>query len=320
MAAGIVPVCVGTDAGGSIRIPASFGGVYGLKPSHHRTMRSASTMCVTGPIASSAADLTIAYRLMSQPNPACKTQGQFGLSMPPQPSSKRVMGVFRDWWSAADAPVAKLCDQAVAYLTNTHGYEVVDISIPYLPESQLAHSILCSVEMAEAARRRAPDWLGLCATTNHLVLPVAAHTSAAHYLKFNALRTVLMRHLAFLFQEHPGLLIVTPTTPLNGWPRAPGDDAYGLSDLGTTTRNMMYIFLANMTGTPSVTAPIGYANPQQGQGKLPVGLLATGEWGSEEQLLAWARDAEEYLHDGYEQGRRRPDAWADVLSLATAKE
>ncbi|KAJ3495497.1 hypothetical protein NLG97_g3352 [Lecanicillium saksenae] len=316
VSAGVVPLCIGTDAGGSIRLPASFGGVYGLKPSHHRTMRMASTMCVTGPIAASASDLTIAYRLMSQPNPACPTQGKFGLSIPPQPSSKRVMGIYRDWWNAADAPVKKLCDQAVAYFSEMHGYEVVDISIPHLCQAQLAHSIICSVEMAEAARRRASDWLSLCAPTNNLIMPVAANTSAADLIKFNALRTVVMQHLAFLFQKHPGLLIVTPTTPLTGWPRSAGDQAYGLSDLGITTRNMSYIFLANMTGTPSVTVPIGYTEPEQGKGKLPVSLLATGEWGSEEQLLAWARQAEEYLHDAYEDGRRRPETWADVLTLA----
>jgi hypothetical protein len=44
--------------------------------------------------------------------------------------------------------------------------------------------------------------------------------------------------------------------------------------------------------------------------------MAMGEWGSEEQLLGWAAEAETYLHDTYPGGRRRPDEWVDVLALA----
>ncbi|KAK4091788.1 amidase [Purpureocillium lilacinum] len=319
VSAGLIPIAVGTDAGGSVRIPATFNGIYGLKTSQHRTVFMNHTMCITGPIAATVADLTIAYRVMSQPNPECPTQGRFALSLPPSPSAKKTMGVYRDWWRHADPRVAAACDAAVDWFAAERGYEVLDISIPYLVEAQLAHGTICIAEMAEHLRRRAgdpADWLSLVGPANRITLSVARQTPAGDYLKYNALRTLLMRHLAFLFQKHPGLLIMTPVTPLVGWPRTPGDDSRGLNDANTTLRNMMYIFLANMTGTPSLSAPVGYVEPDQGEGKLPIGLLATGEWGSEEQLLSWAAEAEEYLHDVYEDGRRRPDAWLDAISLA----
>ncbi|UKZ65180.1 uncharacterized protein TrAtP1_006375 [Trichoderma atroviride] len=85
ISAGIIPIAVATDAGGSVRIPAHFNGVYGLKPTHHRTHVMQMTMCVTGPMAANVADLTIAYRVMTQPNPDCPTQGLFALSIPPVP-------------------------------------------------------------------------------------------------------------------------------------------------------------------------------------------------------------------------------------------
>lgn len=100
-----------------------------------------------------------------------------------------------------------------------------------------------------------------------------------------------------------------------GWPIVPGDEAYGMSDTNTTIRNMLYVFLANLTGTPSLSAPVGYVDPDQGEGKLPIGLMATGEWGSEEHLLAWAGEVEEYLHNATEFGRRRPSEWLDVVDL-----
>lgn len=126
-----------------------------------------------------------------------------------------------------------------------------------------------------------------------------------------------VEHLAFLFAKHPGLLILTPTAPEAGWRIHPGDGAYGFSDGNVTIRNMMYVWLANSTGCPAVSCPVGYADPEpgSGSGKLPIGLMAMAEWGAEEQLLAWARETEDYLHGG-SGGRRRPEEWADVVKLA----
>ncbi|KAH7155572.1 amidase signature domain-containing protein [Dactylonectria estremocensis] len=320
LSVGVVPICVGSDAGGSARVPASFNGVYGLKTSHHRTMFMGNTMCVTTPLAASVSDLTIAYRVMSQPNPGCPVQGRFALSKPLEPTAKKVMGIYRDWWNRADPRVSEVCEKAVDYLANKCGYDIVDISIPYIQEAQLAHSAICVCEMSEAARRRAPDWLSLVGPANKVVLTVGAKTTAGDFIQYNALRELIMRHLAFLFQKHPGLLIMTPTTPMLGWPIVAGDEKYGMSDTNKTINNMLYVFLANMTGTPALSAPIGYVDPEQGEGKVPVGLMATGEWGSEEQLLGWAREAEEYLHEVVEGGRRRPSDWLDVIGLAQKKE
>lgn len=138
-----------------------------------------------------------------------------------------------------------------------------------------------------------------------------------------------MEHLAFLFKKHPNLLILTPTAPEAGWRIHAGDAAYGFSDGNQTMRNMMYVWLANSTGCPAVSCPVGYADPDPdcgNPGKLPIGLMAMAEWGAEELLLAWARDAERYIHEeggdgrdgggGGGGGRRRPEEWADVIAMA----
>lgn len=135
-------------------------------------------------------------------------------------------------------------------------------------------------------------------------------------IKGGQLRGLLMEHLAFLFKKHPNLLIVTPTVPEAGWKIHPGDQAYGFSDGNATIRTMMYIWLANATGCPAVSAPVGYVDAEVGEGKLPVGLMAMGEWGAEEQLLAWAKDAETYLNTVREGGRFRSKDWADVVEIA----
>ncbi|RYP73682.1 hypothetical protein DL770_007733 [Monosporascus sp. CRB-9-2] len=319
--AGLVPIALGTDAGGSIRIPSAFCGIYGLKPTLHRTYTMNSSICVIGPMAATASDLTTAYRLMSAPNPEDPVQGVFAPSVPPSPTAKRIIGIYSAWFNQASPAVLEATKKAIAYFSEKLDYEVVEITIPYIEEGQYAHSAWALVEAIDHMRGRTADPSNCLSMVNHcnrLLLSIGASTSAVDMLRYGQLRELLMEHLAFLFKKHPGLLILTPTTPEAGWRIHPGDAAYGFSDGNVTMRMSMYIWLANSTGCPAASAPVGYADPEPGAGpgKLPVSLMAMGEWGAEEQLLAWAREAEGYLNDTCEGGRRRPEEWADVVALA----
>ncbi|KAI2463756.1 amidase signature enzyme [Annulohypoxylon bovei var. microspora] len=319
LSAGLVPIAIGTDAGGSIRIPSSFCGGYGLKPTLHRTHTMKSSICVIGPMAATVNDLAIAYRIMSAPNPEDPIQGSFALSIPPSPTTKKTIGIYKDWFDQASTDVLDITGKAISYFTDKLGYEVVDITIPYLLESQYGHSAWALTEGLDHRRSHAVDPNYPLANVNHcnqLLMAVGGCTPGVDMIKFGQLRGLLMEHLAFLYKKHPNLLIVTPTAPEAGWKIHPGDQAYGFSDGNATIRNMMYIWLANSTGCPAVSAPVGYVDAEVGEGKLPVGLMAMGEWGSEEQLLAWARETEGYLNGVSEGGRYRPRDWADVVEIA----
>lgn len=317
MSVGIVPFVLGTDAGGSLRIPAGFNGVYALKPSHSRTMYTDFSTVRIGPIAATVADLTIAYRLIAQPDHDCPVQGRFTPSVPLKPGTRRTIGICQDLWKHADPRVADTCRKTVDWLVASHGYDVVDIELPLIDEGRVAHSIICLAHLTRIARRHSPNpaaWLSTYNAANKVILGVGLQASAGDLVAANALRELLMRHLAFLFRKYPNLLILTPTTPIIGWPRYPSDEAYGMTNANISIRNMMYVYLANLAGTPSLSAPAGYVDPDQGEGKMPVGLMALAEWGAEEQLLGWATEVEDYLTQGYEGGRRRPTASLDVLA------
>ncbi|KAI0407934.1 amidase signature enzyme [Xylaria palmicola] len=317
LSAGLIPIAIGTDAGGSIRIPSSFCGMYGLKPTLHRTHTMRSSVCVTGPLAATAADLTIAYRSMTAPNPDDAVQNAFAPSIQPPLTAKKTIGICREWVDCASPVVRESAAQAIAYFTQKLDYEVVDIHIPYLREGQWAHGAWTLSEAVDHVTSRLKE--RSFSSVNHcnqLLLSIGGCTSAADMIKYSQMRAMLMEHLAFLFKKHPGLLIVTPTTPEAGWKVNPGDEAYGFSDGNLTIRMMTYIWLANATGCPAVSVPVGYAEPEQGEGKLPIGLMAMGEWGAEEQLLAWAAEAEGYLNGALEGGRVKPREWADVVRLA----
>ena len=80
---------------------------------------------------------------------------------------------------------------------------------------------------------------------------------------------------------------------------------------------MEFVWSANFTGLPAISVPVGYVEPAKGEGKIPVGLMGMGEWGSEDTLIGWGYDCETWLNskelDG---GRRRPENWVDVLKVA----
>lgn len=133
------------------------------------------------------------------------------------------------------------------------------------------------------------------------------------------------------------MLLVTPTTACAGWringnhqnPLSGGGELkVGLSDGDKTIQSMRYVWMANFLGLPSISVPAGYAQPfrtgkknaekgkgqgeEHGKGKIPVGLMATGEWAAEKGLVEFGVAAEKV---GL-RWRERPTAWVDVVGLA----
>ncbi|KAH7138447.1 glutamyl-tRNA amidotransferase-like protein subunit A [Dendryphion nanum] len=313
VAAGLVPFSVAADGGGSIRIPSNYCGLYGLKPSHGRISIAPatchlSTTTVRGPIAANMTDLKIAYHALAQPDPSHPTSSQFAAPAVSASPSKKTIGIPRAWFDRADPSVQEACLTALSYLHTHLDYTIIDISIPLLHEGQMAHSMTILSETCSSG----PDLKIMTPATN-ILMRVAQCTPATDFLLAQRLRNLISQHLAHLFQTHPGLIIVTPTTPNAGWPIGAGELAYGVSDANTQIRNMEYVWLANFVGTPCIQVPVGYAEAVQGEGKVPVGMSGMGEWGSEDLLLEFGSDAEKWLNEGSGGGRLKPKGWVDVL-------
>lgn len=298
VAAGLIPFALGADGGGSIRIPSSFCGIWGLKPSHGRVSGAPSqslapTVGVLGPMAASIDDLALAYRMMAVPAPASEDPISSQFPYPrPHSETKRTksIGIVRDWIDRAEAPVRAVLDRALDYYRQ-EGYNVIDITIPYLPEGQRAHILTIMAEIASGVD--ASKISQLTAPNKVLVSLGMWQITANDLLASQRLRNLLMTHLAYLFQTHPGLLILSPTTPIPGWHIDGGeaDLSRGLSDGKSSVRNMEYVWLANFTGCPAISCPAGYTSKDG----IPVGIMAMGEWGTEEELIAFARDGEGIL-------------------------
>lgn len=291
VAAGLVPIAVGVDGGGSIRLPASFCGVYGIKPTHGRVSarptHETGSVGVNGPIASSIEDLALAYRIMAQPDPKDRKSTMF-----PSPlikadfestpkGQKKYLGVCRDWIERSDPAVAKKFQETVAFYTDEQDYEVVDITLPFLPQGQKAHALTILSEVRSSVT---PAQIAQLSYHNQLLLNVAgSHATCQDFLAAQRLRDLLMRHLAWLWQKYPGMLVVTPTTPNAGWKVSnPADvkvGGYGVSDGDMSLKSMEYVYVANWTGCPAISCPMGFAEDNVPLG-LMVGSLCTcmGPW------------------------------------------
>lgn len=327
---GLIPIALGGDGGGSIRVPAAFCSAYGLKPSHGRLSHKpgvnySKTCAVNAALAADITSLTAFYRVIGAPDSACSTSSLFPplrpLAFPPpvptQSGNGRIIGIPEPWFARSTPAIQRLCRSMLDRLVSTYNYTLIPISIPFLPEGQSAHAMTVLSDAATAL----PSTHNLT-PANKILIALGTVTPSTDYILAQKLRQLLMQHLAYLWKEHPGMTIVTPTTPRAGWRigRPEVDLKSGISDGDTTQSTMEYVWMANFLGLPALSVPVGFvgaegeegAGEEADEGGIPVGLMGMGEWTDEEGLLKWGAHAETVGADK----RRRPGIWEDVIERA----
>lgn len=273
-------------------------------------------------------DIEIAYRIMAAPDPAHPASSRFPPPLPPRTprTTPKVMGVFQPWMEDASVPVKRICDAALQ-VYEAAGWTIIPISLPYAHLGQLGHTITILSEISASC----PS-LDLLSAPNKILLSVARQTPAPDFLLAQKVRAMLMQHLAHLWQEYPGMVIVSPTSPLPGW-RIPdkNDLITGASDANISLRNMEYVWLANFTGCPALSVPVGMMEPRNARfpadptdseaeeplgGRVPIGLMGMAEWGAEDDLLEWGRAAENWAWNEHGGNLQRGGIWVDVIKAA----
>lgn len=310
---GLIPIGLGSDGGGSIRIPASMCSVFGLKPTHGRLsfapgQNHSITCACLGPLAGDVDSLRTIFHTIAAPHPTSPFP-PLPASLPPAGGGTTPipLGIPTAWFSRATPAIQTACHALLRRLPSH--YTPIPITLPFLPEGQTAHALTVLTDAATLL----PTTSNLT-PANRILLALGRATPATDYLLAQKLRRLLMQHLSHLFRQHPGLLIITPTTSCEGWPIRGGEAElrWGVNDGDQTLASMEYVWLANFCGLPSVSVPAGYVVPEIGEGEVPVGLMATGEWCGEEGLLSFAEDCERVGRGE----RRRPGGWVDVVGLA----
>ena len=307
VASGLVPLAIGADGGGSIRIPAGLCGVVGLKPTFGRVSEfGAAPLCWSvahlGPLAACVEDTALAYGLVAGPDP----REPNSLVQPPvtlagwnRTDLRGVrLGFYRDWFEHASPEVVQVCQAMVEQLKRA-GAEVRPVTIPGLDEIRIAHAITILAEIAAAMHKYLPQ-RKLHAPAVRLSLVLGESLTSLDYIQAQRVRTRAMAAFRTVFQQVD--VIITPATALAAQPIPTAGLKGGWSDLGTDTEMMRFIFPSNFTGNPAISFPAGY----DGRG-LPVGLQAIGRHWEEALLLRVAYTAEQSL------ARRKPVRFYEVF-------
>jgi Asp-tRNA(Asn)/Glu-tRNA(Gln) amidotransferase A subunit family amidase len=290
---GLVPIALGADGGGSIRIPAALCGVVGLKPTFGRVSeKGAFPICWSvahvGPLAASAQDCALAYAVCAGPDPADPVSA-VGPPVQVQPLTGQIgglrLGVYRSWFQDADPEVVKACEAMLAHLEK-QGAELREIEIPDLEPLRVAHAITIVTEMASALEGvyTSGRQEELSAETR-INIALARTLTGRDYMQAQRARTETIAHFRRVLDLVD--LVVTPATARAAPPIRREALAHGESDLVTLSELMRFIVAPNFAGLPAISFPAGFT-----AGGLPVGMQAIGRWWDEHRLLQLAQAAE----------------------------
>jgi aspartyl-tRNA(Asn)/glutamyl-tRNA(Gln) amidotransferase subunit A len=295
----------GTDTGGSIRQPASFCGIVGLKPTYGRCSRwgvvaYASSLDCPGPMARTVRDAAILLQAMAGHDPRDSTSAPL-----PVPDYEAVLtgdlrglrvGIPREYRAdGMPAEIETLWQQGIKWLRDA-GAEPVDISLPTTKYALPTYYIIAPAEASSNLARydgvrfglRVPGETldemyeltraaGFGAEVRRRVLIGTYVLSAgyydAYYLRAQRVRTLIARDFAAAFERVDCLL--TPTAPSAAF--AIGDKA---DDPVAMYLNDVFTVPVNLAGLPAISVPAGLS----GDG-LPLGLQVIGRAFDEETVL-----------------------------------
>jgi aspartyl-tRNA(Asn)/glutamyl-tRNA(Gln) amidotransferase subunit A len=290
VAGGLVSGAVGADGLGSIRYPAAYCGLTGLKPTFGRSAMQGhhipnTETIVSGPLCRDAADCRLlASVLFGEALPAALGEG--ARQRNPFDEGLRI-GVIRDpYWNDCTPGVREACESALEALRASLEGEVVEVAIPdqdlILPAAVLVAQSEEAAHLTPRNLNALPEELGLI---NRSVLKLRGLIPGSLAARALLVRAQMRRNLAELF-EHVDLL-AWPAVPAVAPPLA--DPTFELpsgpatADAGNARQGV----LANLTGVPGVSVPVGLDDG------LPVGLQLLGAWGQDAILIDAAEALEQ---------------------------
>ena len=308
VASGLVPLALGADGGGSIRIPSAFCGIVGLKAtfgrvSEHGAAPLAWSVGFIGPMATSVHDCARAYAVIAgadsnDPHTLGHPGVELDEAMPGSLAGVR-LGVYWPWFRHATADVVVRCETLLRDLV-ARGATLHEVDIPELDAMRVAHIVSITGDMSAAMMRHWNEHKNDFSLDAHVNLHIARSASAGEYVNAARMRA---RAIGIFERALAGVdAIITPSTAQAAPRINPAAQPYGESDLSTTIEIMRFAFPSNFTGHPAISVPAGYdANG------LPVGLQAIGRPWGERMLFRIAAAAESLVE------RRAPRRWYPSL-------
>ncbi len=289
VAAGLVAMALGSDTGGSIRIPAAVCGVTGLKPTYGRVSRHGVeplswSLDHIGPLAASVRDCALSLGAMAGADPADPSTAQvavpdFAASLDRGVDGLRVGVLTGPSFSPMAPDVERAFLAAVDHL-RSHGAEPVTLEIPELEYTLAAEFAIVGAEAAHYHRRllrEQPDRIDPGIRT---LLVTGTLRPAADYLKGLSARTVVRDAIRRTFEEHRLDVVATPTLPETAGGLEQTEFEIEGAREQVTSAYVRTTAPFNLSGLPALSVPCGI----DGNG-LPIGLQLAGRPFAEETVL-----------------------------------
>lgn len=320
VAAGMVPVALGSDTGGSIRQPASYTGIVGFKPTYGRVSRYgliafASSLDQIGPMTRSVEDAARVFEIIQGVDVKDSTSLDETGSEADLHAGPWRIGLPREYFGEAgmDPLVREMMEKQVRAL-ESQGHECVEISLPHTEYAIAAYYLIAPAEASSnlsrfdgvryGVRSESRDLLEMYETTRDegfgaevkRRILLGTHALSAgyfdqYYLQAQKVRTRIREDFERAFADVD--FIVTPTTP---------DRAFRLSERSDDPIRMylgdIFTVTANLAGIPGISLPVGISEG------LPVGMQWLAPPLNDRALLAAVRHIE---------SQREPMPWPEEV-------
>ncbi len=299
LAAGLCSAAMGSDTGGSIRIPASVCGTVGLKPTFGLVGRSGVvphswSLDHAGPLTRSVADAALLLTVLAGPDPAdpatLKAPAKDYRQGLDKDISGRRIGIIRNHFTERlQTDIRKSFDAAIGFF-RSQGVDVREFDLPIL---EYGLGAIFAIELASSSAYhdqsvRAGLTAGFSEDVRDLV-EMGRLVSSVDYIRAEQVRTVMMHDFGRILEEVDA--IVTPTMPIVGW-----KSGHWTVDVEGTPESVLaaswrYCYPFNLVGLPALSLPCGFDTEG-----LPIGLQIAGRPFAEETVLNLA-NAYERAHE-----------------------
>ena len=310
VAARMVDLALGSDTGGSIRQPASFCGVCGLKPTYGRVSRYGlvafgSSLDQIGPIATDVRGLAALLAAIAGRDPRDSTSVdelvQDYVGMLDEPVGPMRIGIAAEYFGAGLDPQVRKAVEAAIEVYRGLGAEVQEIHLPHAPYTIACYYVICAAEASSNLARydgvhyghrtaHPRDYIDVYSSSRaeglgpevqrRIMLGTYALSAGyydAYYLKAAKVRTLIKNDFLDAFKKCD--VILSPTTPTAAF------------RLGEKTADPLQMYLtdvyncaANLAGIPALSLPCGHTDAG-----LPVGLQLMAPHFAEARLLQTAQ-------------------------------
>ena len=315
VAANLCDVSLGTDTGGSIRQPAAFCGVFGLKPTYGRVSRFgltafASSFDTIGPFAKNVEDAALIMQVISgkdlnDSTSVEKVVPDFSSSL--NKNIKLKIGIPKEYYAEGLDEEIKTAILNVVDELKLEGYEVQEVSLPKTEYTIAAYYILTTAEASSNLARfdgarygyRSSNYKNLLEmylnsrsegfgkeVKRRIMLGTYVLSSGyydAYYRKAQKVRRLIKEDFDNVFKQVD--LLITPTTPTTAFKIGEKSDdplQMYLSDIYTTS--------ANLAGIPGMSIPVG-----KNSENLPIGLQVLSQQFDEEKIFQIAKHIQDEI-------------------------